>query len=367
MKKLLIFSLVAVFVFSILGLSVGCKTQAVQEAVIEEIEEAVEEAEEEVEEAEEAPEPLKFAIISKGNHPFFSEGGYGMADALEAMGATHIESEYYAPPEWTGESQLKMMEDVIAQGVNGIAVAVTEAGSLTPIINEAMSRGVAVTIWDDDVADSDRICFMGTDNFGAGVLMGELFVEKMDGKAKFIIWVQELTARSVIERVAGIRSVTDQYPDMIELSDEQLAGTGVDTALPVAESLLQTYPDLEATLDVGMNGSIAMHRVMKESGIDPNGIINFTFELFEEVYEGMDEGYIHQTLLQSPYGMGYLSAFALKWYVEDGLRPTQAFIDMDLHFDSGITPVNLDEIETANEKNKARAAASIDEFAELWE
>ncbi len=360
MKKSLIcflISIVIISVFSLFSLS-GC---AAGEEIVEEAAEAGEVAEE----AEAPGEELEFVCVAKGIHPYFDPGGVGMEDAAAEIG--NINTRYLAPAEWSGEAQTKMIEDLIAEGVDGIAVAVFEAGSMEPVINEAMKQGIPIIIWDDDVPSSDRVCFIGTSNFDAGVAQGEKFVELKDGESDYIIWVQDLAARSVLDRVDGIRSVTDEYPDVVELSDVQMAGYGIDEALVTAESLLQTYPELDATMDVGMNGAIAMHRVMEEKGIPKEDILNISWTLIPEIMEGLEAGYIYASMRQNPYAMGYLATYGLKWYI-DGLRPNQKFKDMGLHFDSGITYVDQSNMDVIEDNNMEKARTEmLEEFKGLWE
>ena len=354
MKKPLLWLLIMLLTVSMIATFslVGCKKKAAEEAAPEE------------EVAEVVEEPLEFVCVAKGIHPWFDPAGVGMADAAAQIGG--INTRYVAPAEWSGEAQVKMIEDLVAEGVDGIAVAVFEAGSMKPAINEAMRQGVPIVIWDDDVPDSDRVCCVATGNFNAGVQQGELFAELTNHEANYIIWVQDLAARSVLDRVAGIRSVTEKYPDMVELSDVQMAGYGIDEALVTAESLLEAYPELNATMDVGMNGGIAMYRIMKERGIPPTDILNITWTVLPELIEGLEEGYIYGTMRQNPYAMGYLATYALKWYI-DGLRPTQEFIDMGLRFDTGLIYIDhTDDVLAAEDANIAKAPGMVEEFRQLW-
>ena len=105
--------------------------------------------------AEEVTEPLEFVCVAKGIHPYFDPGGVGMEDAAAEIG--NINTRYMAPAEWSGEAQTKMIEDLVAQGVDAIAVAVFEAGSMEPTINEAMKQGIPIVVCDDDVSDSERV------------------------------------------------------------------------------------------------------------------------------------------------------------------------------------------------------------------
>ncbi|MBM3700412.1 MAG: sugar ABC transporter substrate-binding protein [Actinobacteria bacterium] len=367
MKKSIYWLLIVVMISALVVTigSAGCKAQVTAEETTAAVETTAAAETMAAETTAANQEQLEFVCVAKGIHPWFDPAGVGMEDAAAQIGG--INTRYMAPAEWSGEAQVKMVEDLVSQGVDGIAVAVFEAGAMKPAINEAMKQGVPIVIWDDDVADSDRVCCLATGNYEAGVMQGEMFVELMDYKANFIIWVQDLAARTVLDRVEGIRSVTKKYPEVVELSDVQMAGYGIDEALVTAESLLEAYPELNATLDVGMNGGIAMHRIMKERGIPPSDILNITWTLLPEIMEGLKEGYIYGSMRQNPYAMGYLATYALKWYI-DGLRPSQEFIDMGKRFDTGIIYVDhTDDPEAKEADNIAKAPAMVEEFRKLWE
>ena len=367
MKKCTQWLLIAVIIIAFMVTigSTGCKAKVTTEATSAAAEStSAAETTAAVETTTTSQEPLEFVCVAKGIHPWFDPAGVGMEDAAAKIGGINTR---YMAAEWSGEAQVKMIEDLVSQGVDGIAVAVFEAGAMKPAINEAMKQGVPIVIWDDDVADSDRVCCLATGNYEAGVMQGEMFVELMNYKANFIIWVQDLAARTVLDRVEGIRSVTKKYPEVVELSDVQMAGYGIDEALVTAESLLEAYPELNATLDVGMNGGIAMHRIMKERGIPPSDILNITWTLLPEIMEGLKEGYIYGSMRQNPYAMGYLATYALKWYI-DGLRPTQEFIEMGKRFDTGIIYVDhTDDPEAKEAENIAKAPGMVEEFRKLWE
>lgn len=300
---------------------------------------------------------LNFVVMAKGVHPWFEPGGEGFADAAKKIGG--IKTRYTAPATWSGEAQAKMMEDLIAEGVDGIAIAVFDVGALVPVVNEAMSRGIPVVTWDADAEGSDKIIFCGTDNPSAGKLQGQEFVRITGGKANFVIFCQELTGKNIKQRVEGIRSVTRNYPNMVELTDEQPYHNDMSVALQLSENLLIAYPKLNAALDVGVEGVVAMYRTLKERGVEPGKYILIDWSNLPDVVEGIKDGYITGTLRQNPYAMGYLSAYALKYYI-DGKRPTVDF------FDTGITLLTKDNIDTIEEINMKKAVDMLEEFKKLW-
>jgi ABC-type sugar transport system substrate-binding protein len=139
-----------------------------------------------------------------------------------------------------------------------------------------------------------------------------------------------------------------------------VAGYNPAEGISIAESLYQAYPDLTITAECGMNGAIGMYMMMKEKGMDPNSIINVAWTTLPEVIEGMKAGYIHGTVRQNPYVMGYLSTYALKWYI-DGKRPSTNY------FDSGVAFATAENVDTIDDELKDKVPAMFAEFKKLWQ
>ncbi len=301
---------------------------------------------------------LEFVIVPKGLHPWYDPSAEGFADAAAEIGG--INTRYTGPVEFTGEAQGKMIEDLIAEGVDGLAIAVVDEGALTPIINEAVRRGITVVTFDDTARDSDSIIFIGTDNYTAGVIEGHAIADMTDGKGNFIIFVQDLSSANIKNRTRGIRDALSEYSGMNELADVQVAGYNPSEGISIAENLYQAYPELTITAEAGMNGAIGMYMMMKEKGMAPNSIINVAWTTLPEVIDGMKAGYIHGTVRQNPYAMGYLSTYALKWAI-DGKRPKENY------FDSGVVFATADEVDTVDEVNKQKVPEMFKEFKALWD
>jgi ribose transport system substrate-binding protein len=300
---------------------------------------------------------LNLVIVYKGVHPWYDPCGEGFQAAAAKIGG--IKARIAAPTTWSGEAQAKMLEDLIAEGVDGIAVAVYDVGALTPVINEAMKRGIPVITYDAGADRSNQIMFIGTDNPDAGRLQGEAFVKQMNSRGKYLIFVQDLVSQNVKERVEGIRSVTKKHPEMVEVTSEQSTQYDMQTGLQRAEDLLNTYPDLTGVVDTGMDGVSAMFRTLKEKGTAPGKLKVIGWTTLPDVYKGVKEGFITGTMRQNPYAMGYLAAYGLKYYL-DGKRPTRKF------FNSGIVLATQDTIDVVDAGNKAKLPKMLSEFTALW-
>src|SRR5260221_4970590 len=69
--------------------------------------------------------------------------------------------------------QIRMMRDLITKGTDGIAVSCLNGEAMTGPINDAHAKGIPVVTLDSDSAKSERQCYIGTNNYQAGVEAGE--------------------------------------------------------------------------------------------------------------------------------------------------------------------------------------------------
>jgi rhamnose transport system substrate-binding protein len=308
--------------------------------------------------AVDAEDELYFVIISKYVHPWFDDGAKGFDVAAAEIG--NIRTRYVSPDAATAEAQVRVMEDILAENPDGIAIAVNTPDALTPVINDAISRGIQVVSWDDTAWESDQLMFFGTDNYDAGVLEGEQAVELMGGEGNYIIICHETVSANTLERIGGIQSVLDQYPGMVMLTDETPVGASPAEAFPVIESLLTAYGDeVDIFLDTNLLGTIALHQTLKERGVEPGEYKIITWTLLPEIIEALEEGYAQMSLRQNPYAMGYLAAYGLKFAV-DGMTPSTDF------FSTGITLATLDNLAGVEEENISKVGGMLEEMKKLW-
>ena len=300
---------------------------------------------------------LEFVCLSKGPHPWFDDAWQGFSDAAKEIGG--INARFVIPSEFSVEVQIQYLENVVAEGVDGIAMASLDPGGLEAPINAAMERGVPIVIWDDDVPKSKRIVFCGTANYDAGVAQAKAVMDQMDS-ANYVIWIQDRSASTVKARIKGIRDALKDNPNFVEIAgEEQYVGYDLSEGVAAVENVLQTYPDINCAFDVGMNGAIGLARVMKDRGMGLDKINNTAWTVLPDITKGIKENLIGISMRQNPYAMGYLNCYALKWYI-DGLRPTKDF------FDTGIIAVTAENVETAEKENRAKVPAMLKEFRKQW-
>ena len=102
-------------------------------------------------------ENVKIALVVKSlGNGFFDAANKGAQEAAKELG--DVEIIYTGPTKATAEGQIEVINSLIAQKVNAIAISANDADALVPALKKAMERGITVISWDSGVAPEGRQC-----------------------------------------------------------------------------------------------------------------------------------------------------------------------------------------------------------------
>lgn len=118
------------------------------------------------------------------------------------------------------DEQIRIIEDLKKEGLDYLIIIPSEQKKLARVINELHSEGIKTICVDIDIPESKRIAFIGTDNYEAGVSMGNLIARNLEGKGKVVLSTTILSHKNLQERLQGIYDVLAKYPD-IQIVGEQ--------------------------------------------------------------------------------------------------------------------------------------------------
>ncbi|MDT2078882.1 MAG: substrate-binding domain-containing protein, partial [Planktomarina sp.] len=96
---------------------------------------------------------IALVVKSLGNG-FFDAAAKGAEEAAVEIGG--IEIIYTGPTSATAEGQIEIINALIAQQVDAIAISANDPDALVPVLKKAMDRGIAVISWDSGVAAEGR-------------------------------------------------------------------------------------------------------------------------------------------------------------------------------------------------------------------
>jgi len=279
---------------------------------------------------------ITIAVIPKVAVPFFDDCNTGAQAAADAAGVGY---QWVVPQNTQGATQVKIMEDLIARNVSGIAISVNEPKSVEGVIKQAMAAGIKVVTFDSDSAESGRSLYIGTINKQAGVTMGNSMAEALGGKGKVAIVTGQLGASNLNERIEGVKEALAAFPD-IEIVATEGTEDDLAKAVSVTEALLRGNPDLAGIFGMSQVGGPAVSKVLAQKEFSElKGVIKvFAFDDLPDTIQGVKDGYINGIMVQRPVTMGKLAVEQLVAQIK-GEAPGG-------DIDTGVTVVNAGNLDS---------------------
>ena len=131
------------------------------------------------------------------------------------------------------------------------------------MINEIAKQALVVT-QDSDAPQSNRACYIGTDNVAAGRQAGELIKEALPDGGKIMIFVGKSDAQNAQERYQGIKeSLAGSKVEIIDLRTDDT--DRVRAKANVSDTLVK-YPDVACLVGLWSYNGPAIVNALKEAG-----------------------------------------------------------------------------------------------------
>jgi len=208
----------------------------------------------------------------------------------------------------TAAAQKRIVDDLLAKGVDGIAISPVDPANQTAMLNDAAKQALVFT-HDSDAPDSKRECYVGTDNVAAGRQAGELIKEALPQGGKIALFVGKLDARNAQERLQGIKDAIGGTK--IEIIDVRTDDTDQVRAKANVSEMLVSHSDVAALVGLwSYNGPAILNAVRDAGKIGQVKIIAFDED--DETLTGVKGGAIVGTVVQQPFEFGYQSVTLLE-------------------------------------------------------
>ena len=281
-----------------------------------------------------------FVMVPKAVHPYYEPCYEGFKAAAEKYG---VDVEFEAPQQQQLGMQVKVIEDLIARGVDGIALSALDDAGLVTVVDEAMEAGVKVLTFDAEAPSTRALSYIGTDNGAAGYEGGKKMIELLGGSGKVALLQATLGAVNLNRRTEEFkRAIEELAPDMEVVAVEEFEGDYAK-AVNKVEALLETYPDLKAFFGISAYGAPAAATVIKEQG-KVGQVFVAGFDDLKDTLDGIRDGSIAFCLVQKTFKMGWLSVERLLDAVEEKEIPK--------NIDTGILVVDKSNVDTYMEDMK---------------
>ena len=251
----------------------------------------------------------KLAFITNNASEFWTIARKGTEKAAKEIPG--IEVEFRIPADSTAAEQQRIVDDLLAKGVQGMAISPVDPANQTPMLNRAASQTLVVT-QDSDAPNSNRVCYIGTDNVAAGRQAGELVKEALPQGGKIMVFVGTLDASNAQQRYQGLKEAL--AGSNVQIIDVRTDNTDRVRAKANVADTLVNHPDVVGMVGLwSYNGPAILGAVKEANKVDKVKIIAFDEE--EPTLGGIKDGEIYATVVQQPFEFGYRSMELMAKYL----------------------------------------------------
>ena len=199
-----------------------------------------------------------FAIVIRNSgNPYAEKEAEGFRQVIEAAGATCV---IKAPEKATADSQIPMIQSLISQEVDAIAVASNDVNALTASLQDAMNEGIKVLTLDSNVVPEARQTFVNQAGVTEiGQALADAVYDIAEGAGEFAILSassQSANQNSWIDAMKAIME-GEKYKDL-ELVEVAYGDDEPQKSTDQTQALLSKYPDLKVICSpttVGINAA----------------------------------------------------------------------------------------------------------------
>jgi len=259
----------------------------------------------------------KLAVIPKGTtHVFWKSVHAGALQAAEELKKDGLDVQVL----WKGpllendrEGQINVVQDFIAQAVDGMVLAPLDSTALISVVQDARQAGIPTVIFDSGLADeSEIVSYVATDNFNGGVLAAREIGKRLAGKGNVILLRYNVGSESTEQREDGfLKTLANEFPGIKVISSDQYSGiTPIDAQNKALELLNHFGDQVNGIFTVCEPATVGVLGALEHEQLA--GKVTFIgFDPGPSLVPAMAEKKIHGLVLQDPVAMGYQSVKTL--------------------------------------------------------
>ena len=254
---------------------------------------------------------VTYAIVCKdASNPYMLRMISGFETACKALG---VKSVTKSPETATVDGQITIVNELVAQGVKGIAIAANDAAALEATIKAATAAGVVVVTLDSDTKGSQMFVNQAGVEQVAQVLVDSI-LDMAGGEGEFAVLSASSTATNQNAWIAAMKVIIDGNPDKYGKLNWVETVYGDDESQKSTDemqNLMTKYPNLKVVCCPTTVGILAAAKVVANEpscGIKIAGL-GLPSEMKDYTGDGKACPYMY---LWNPIDVGNCAAYIIK-------------------------------------------------------
>jgi rhamnose transport system substrate-binding protein len=242
-------------------------------------------------------------LVKNLGNGFFDAANKGAEEAAKELGDVKII--YTGPTQATPEGQIDIINQLVAQKVNAIAVSANDADALVPALKKAMERGITVISFDSGVSKDGRqmnLLASATDLIGDQCL--KMASDLLNGqKGDVAILSATSTATNQNAWIDVMKKDVGKYPN-VNLTTVVYGDDKQDKSYTEAKGLIDSNPNLKVIIAPTTVGIAAAAQYVEDNKLVGKVLVT-GLGLPSEMINHVKSGAAPQFALWNPIDLGY--------------------------------------------------------------
>ena len=206
------------------------------------------------------------------------------------------------------EGQINIVQDYVAQEVDGIVLAPIDRTALVPYVADAKQGGIP-TVTIDSGLDNEEIIvsFVATNNYHGGELGARTLAGLLDDHGDVIMLRYTVGQESAAQREQGfLDTIRKEFPEINVLSANEYSGPSEVDAYNKALDLLNQFGDQVDGMFVICNPTCTgvLQALEEEDLVGQVKLVGF--DSTSHLAQALADGKLQALVLQDPFNIGYL-------------------------------------------------------------
>jgi ribose transport system substrate-binding protein len=259
-----------------------------------------------------------------------------------------IRTEMVGPDSFDPQAQHEEFQRTLSKKPAGILVSVSDPKVIQPDIDAAIAQGIPVITMDSDADTSKRLLFIGTDNYKAGEMGGQLLVKNLNGKGNVVFFTMP-GQTNMTQRMHGYGDVLSNHPGIKILQTVDMKGD--------PRIAFDTTKDLITKNAKGIDAFVCLEAVSCPEVADVldrekvSGKVIVAMDTDDRTLQFIRKGQITATIDQKPFTMAYYGVrmldnlYHLKPATLDKNWAGDSFSTLPTFVDTGVTPIDKSNVD----------------------
>jgi ribose transport system substrate-binding protein len=254
-----------------------------------------------------AADETRVALVPGGPHPYFSAWEQAGKDAMKdfKLGA----ADYRVPQKWELSQQNQLLESLLSQNYNAFLIFPGDPVGSNSTTAELTDNGAPVIALAGCLKEPTKAVFcFGTDTGNSAYLGTKELLKALGGKGRIAHFTGFLVDPNTQLRIDAVnKAAKEAGAEVVQVIAD------IDAPEP-AEEKINAYlaangKNVDGIITTAWVPAVVASNALRKMGDKRIKMVGIDHD--EVVLKAIKDGFVHGTMLQNPYGQGYIGAYAI--------------------------------------------------------